>query len=1451
MRALVTLLTLLLLQYDPTCGATDPTYLVAVTSQAVSGTTETLCAHIHEPSTSLSLVVTLTSNNVDVTILKEGSIRKRFYKCVPFQVPVVLVDTVATVYVKIEGAESPLDKKTQILIKPPMKLILIQTDKPIYKPGEIVKFRIVSLDSNFLIRNQKFQTVELRDPNSNRIGQWLNRPTMDGILDLYHRMTPQAAEGNYIITAWDEKNQETTQSFEIKGYVLPKFEVNVNLPTVITPTNKEFILNICARYTYGKGVQGSVAAEVCGTNYIYNWYRQSAPKTCRNYVVKTDKTGCASQEINLSEYGMSPGGYFHINYKVEEDGTGIAVEGSAGVSYSSDVITVSFVDAADVYKPGIAYEGKVLVSDVYNKPLKGQRVHLIVNYDFKSVNMTLTTDSNGTAYFSLDTAVWSSQSAYLQARHIEDKLQNGFWPTERSFNGGNLSLRPFYSKSKSFLKIISTLNPLSCAIDANVESSYIIQGSALKKGQKILDVFYMVFSKGSMVQNGLVSVNVQLGMENKGKLSFTLKKTTALSPFAQVAVYTVLPNGETVADSWNFPIEQCLPNKVSLTFSSSTALPKDTTTLNLKAQPGSLCSVRSIDQSVLVLKPEAQLNAAFVFGMLPVQMLGDYPYQVWENEDPCIPRDWHPVDPPILIRDPIGPLLLARERRSRLYYPYYNRNDAHSTFKAIGVKIATNSDVKEPVNCYGTILMRPDMVAEAAVQPAAREEIMAVGPPVEKSVQNSIRKLFPETWIWDLVPVGRSGSLTLTKTVPDTITKWATDAFCTSSVGFGVAPSTALTAFQPFFVSLTLPYSVIRGEELSLKATVFNYLPKCIMVKVTLENSEKFSALPCNGCNYTQCLCAEESKTFEWTVTATVLGEVKVTVKAETMRTQERCGNEVVTVPEGRRIDTVVQSFLVEAEGVKQIITQNELLCLTGNQVNTTVSLKLPEVIVKDSEKSFVTVLGDLISHALKNIADLLRMPYGCGEQNMLNFAPNIYILQYLESSGLLTPDILARAKTYLETGYQTQLNYKHSDGSYSAFGNSDPSGHTWLTAYVMKIFEGAKKHVFVDETNIDQAKNWLGQLQQGNGCFKTVGILYHNEMKGGVSDDVTLTAYIVAAFLELGMKTTDPMVKQGLVCLKEASSNLDNMYFTALVAYTFTLAGDQEMRQKLVSNLDNRVKRDGVGRYWTQTNGKLTGSLDVEMTSYVLLALLSGPTLPSFKLDYSATIVHWLAKRQNAFGGFSSSQDTVVALQALAKYSAATYSPTGSVVVNVTSPSSQKYNFIVNQSNRLLYQERPLLPPTGSFTVATRGQGCVFVQFSLHYNVLPSNSLAFTIKTDATSTCQRKQYYTVTLTFTLRYNGPRGETNMVIINVKLLSGFVLDSLSLQTLQQDSRIKLVEQNEGHVMLYLDGMKKDEEKSFTLMLLQNVVVKNLKPAVVTVYDYYKTSDGGEKQYTSPC
>uniref|UniRef100_A0A8B9L5C7 Alpha-macroglobulin-like TED domain-containing protein n=1 Tax=Astyanax mexicanus TaxID=7994 RepID=A0A8B9L5C7_ASTMX len=360
------------------------------------------------------------------------------------------------------------------------------------------------------------------------------------------------------------------------------------------------------------------------------------------------------------------------------------------------------------------------------------------------------------------------------------------------------------------------------------------------------------------------------------------------------------------------------------------------------------------------------------------------------------------------------------------------------------------------------------------------------------------------------------------------------------------------------------------------------------------------------------------------------------------------------------------------------------------------------------------------MGRALKNLQSLLAMPYGCGEQNMLLFAPNIFILLYLESSGQLTPEIRSKATTFLVSGYQRELIYKHDDGSYSAFGMSDPSGNTWLTAFVMKSFSSAMKYIFVDQQYVDKAKDWLGLQQQENGCFASVGQLFHSDMKGGVSDELTLTAYITAAMLELGTPVSDPVVEKSLTCLKSNFTQLNSTYSTALLSYAFTLAEDHQMRLESLNILDEQAIVTAGGRHWSRLNdGKTLDSLEVEMTSYVLLSILSGPQLQGFDLGYCASIVRWLAQQQNAFGGFASTQDTVVALQALAKYSAVTYSPAGTTVVTVTGPSGNTLTtFTVNQSNRLLVQESSLQQTSGNYSIRAEGNGCVLVQVSYSESV-------------------------------------------------------------------------------------------------------------------------------------
>ncbi|XP_077396697.1 alpha-2-macroglobulin-like protein 1 [Festucalex cinctus] len=1421
----------------------DTIFAVTVSSQVKAGSQETLCALINEPTEPVVLSVTLHTGPRKTLILKQA-VRRNYYQCLEFQVPLVRVRTVATLTVDVKGKSDTMNKKTKILIAPPAYVHIVKTDKPIYKPGQTVQFRIVSLDSSFIPMDRLYTVVELQDPNANRIAQWLDKFN-SGILDLSHPIIPEAAQGTYLITATTDKGEKITHSFEIKEYVLPKFEVTVQLPSVISILDEEVTLKICGKYTYGKPVVGSVKAEFCRNAIRYFWRSPMESNICKTYRLKTDASGCATQMVSLEDFALNKYMYddsFVVKAELEEYGTGVTLQGTARARFSAVIRTVTFEDVPQSFRPGIPFAGKVKMTGPDTKPVAREHVYL---FSPDAATLELTTNAEGMASFSLDTSNWKDNVNIQAKSQLDDEIVYIEGIRKPDYINAYRYISKFYSKSNSFLKLMPVNGDIACNKDTTVRAQYIIQGKELNRRQRTLDFYYLVMSKGAIVQHGHIRVHVRAGTENKGAVTIPLHRVIDLAPFAQVVVYTVLPDGEAVADSLDFPIQLCLKNKVSVQFSSRQALPAAKTTLRLRAQPGSLCSLRAIDQSVLLLQAEKELTVDYVYSRLPLQRLTGYPYEVDEfGPYPCLggPGPF-----------PGDVVLPRRGRRSLPFAPVTQKDDVYSIFKEIGVKLVTNSDVKKPFDCP---YRYPILFEGGGALPLRVREGQAPPAPVDGSVdeaEETVRTFFPETWIWDLVSVGRRGTVNVMKTVPDTITKWAADAFCVSPVGFGVAPTAALTAFQPFFVSLTMPYSVIRGETFTLKATVFNYLSKCIMVKVTLPPSDSYTFKNCDSCRYTMCVCSEESKTFSWIVTPTALGKIDVKVSAAAVRTYLRCGRQVASVPNVGRIDTVVRSLLVEAEGTPQSISHNALLCPADGPEEKKISLVLPKIFVAGSDRATVSVLGDLMGRAMKNLDKLLAMPYGCGEQNMLKFAPNIFILNYLKSTGQLTADILEKATRFLESGYQRELTYKHDDGSYSAFGKSDKSGNTWLTTFVMKSFGGAKPYIFVDPKHIQDAKKWLYSKQGRDGCFTSVGKLFHNGMKGGVSDDVSLTAYIVAALLELDTDINDPVIQSALGCLKQAADQKDNLYTTALMSYTFTLARDTQMRSKLIAYLHQKsIAMDGT-RHWKREGSTGTGldSVAVEMTSYVMLALLSGPAMPGFGLDYVSGIVRWLTQQQNEYGGYSSTQDTVVALQALAKYAAATYSGNGRTTVTVTSLGGVNKVFIVHQRNRLLYQEENLSDVPGEYTIAARGRSCVLAQITLHFNIPPPPDYSvFKISANTFSKCSPSKIE-IGLNIHARYQGRRDETNMLIMNIKLLSGHILAKNSLELLNNEPSVKRVELDEGYLNIYMDGLRRGEAVDYRMTLEQEMPVKNLKAAVVKLYDYYQPSDVAATEYTSPC
>lgn len=62
---------------------------------------------------------------------------------------------------------------------------------------------------------------------------------------------------------------------------------------------------------------------------------------------------------------------------------------------------------------------------------------------------------------------------------------------------------------------------------------------------------------------------------------------------------------------------------------------------------------------------------------------------------------------------------------------------------------------------------------------------------------------------------------------------------------------------------------------------------------------------------------------------------------------------------------------------------------------------------------------GDILGLSINHLDSLVELPVGCGEQNMVLFAPSIYVLQYLDRSNQDNAEIRRRSLGYMKEGVQ------------------------------------------------------------------------------------------------------------------------------------------------------------------------------------------------------------------------------------------------------------------------------------------------------------------------------------------------------------------------------------------------------------------------------------------------
>ncbi|XP_054243525.1 alpha-2-macroglobulin-like protein 1 [Indicator indicator] len=1347
-----------------------PRYLIIVPAALPYPSSQRVCLDLRGVEKPIRVALTLVHSSGNLSLYRKVVRNNWIFECSKFQVPQpASIQEVSIVHLRISnGHYFNANEEKQVLIHRAGTGTFIQMDKPIYNPGQTVRFRIVTLTEDFAPVNSKYSVVEVQDPNQNRVGQWLDVKAKQGIAELSFQLAAELALGTYTIHV---VNPKASSTFKVEKHVLQKFYVFFEGPAQIYASDKTYPLRVCGRYSYGKAVQGTMRVTLCQKARRHP--QNASRNICREYSGLTTSKGCFTSSASTSVFNLSPteeDSKLYAEASLLETGTGVQINTSRQILISRTAARAVFETPNAYYIPGVPYRGKLKLQDHYGNAMKNRKIYLVIKFMRRRFIKTYITDDNGIALFNLDTTAWNSSSVSLEVSGKSGIIVRG----QRSVQVGKLN-----SKSVAAVQW-ETVAPVL-----------------------------------------------------KGSFSIPLTFTADFTPSPSLVVYAIFPSGGITADSIHFNVALCFENQVKVGFSAKEAHSGSTVQLRLQAAPGSLCAVQAVDENMFFMRPGTELTSQMVYGLFPAAYRHGYPAQVEEH---CV--------------QPQSTSTSLRGKPQDSFQP-----DIFKLFWNMGLKIFSNLIIKKPSQC----IHRADRKLTTGLPSTEDQRIIKEQP--QFAAHRRLHHYFPESWIWNLFSVGSNGSRSVLVTAPDATTEWKVKTFCLTGRGFGLAPSTSFRTVQSFFVDVILPYSVIQGETFTLKATVFSYLQHCIQILVTLAKSSDFQMEPCQTCRDKECLCTEESKTFTWNVTAVQLGTLNITVQTEILEATPWCGGRKPLPATMRRRHTLVKHLLVRPEGVLVEKSYSSLLCPRGGSISEEpVSLHLPHNIVKGSARASISISGDLLGLALQNLDNLVQMPHGCGEQNMVLFAPVVYVLQYLEKTRQMTPEIKERATRFLHNGYQMQLLYMHRDGSYSVFGRQDGEGNTWLTAFVVKSFGQARKYIYVDERNIQDALRWLEQKQLPSGCFATKGSLFHSSLKGSMDDEISLGAYVAAALMELGQPLKSKLMQTTLRCLQQAVHNVTNIYTEAILAYAFALAGDYETTQELLYKLEEQAIKSGGQIHWSPKPSSPastnfwpdTLSVDTELTAYVLLAYLSKPRVHAGDMTTAAGIVAWLTQQQNAYGGFASTQDTVVALQALAKYAARTFSTSSQVLVRVKSQRGFGKSFQVNRQNRLLVQQAALTEVKGNFLVQVHGSSCVFTQIVLRHQEHPQEAaVTFTLNVNTELTnCSQANARVLTIHILASYIGSRVTSNMVIVEVSLLSGFMLAPRSRMLLENRTIIKKLEVKADVVYIYLEKLN-DESQTFILQLDEVIHVKNLKPASVKVYDYYQPEERASVEYSAVC
>jgi len=725
-------------------------------------------------------------------------------------------------------------------------------------------------------------------------------------------------------------------------------------------------------------------------------------------------------------------------------------------------------------------------------------------------------------------------------------------------------------------------------------------------------------------------------------------------------------------------------------------------------------------------------------------------------------------------------------------------------------------------------MMKAAMVEEAGDMAIMEMEFKG-SPASGARPQVRVREYFPETLLFEpaLITDDR-GRATLDLALADSITTWRLTAMANSLGGLLGSAATGLRVFQDFFVDIDLPVSLTQGDEVSIPVAVYNYLAEPQSIRLELRGEPWFETL--GPSNMEIRMAANEVGVRYFPIKAREIGLKTLTVFAYGSKMEDAIKREVRVAPDGKE-------FLVPVGG------------RLGKSIEK--SVQIPIEAIDGASKVLVKIYPGVFSQVVEGLDGLLRMPFGCFEQTSSVTYPNVLILDYMKSTGQITPEIQMKAEGFVNLGYQRLLTFEVEGGGFEWFGN-DPA-HKILTAYgLMEFHDMAQVHE-VDRRLIERTAQWLVDQQEPDGSWSPTKRVVDTVARAFTDDIMRNTAYITWALIEADQK--GPAADKGILYLREHLKEVKDAYTLALCAMALTAHDprDAETRRLLEKIHELRIEDDEEKTvFWRPSGPTAVGgrgrSAEIETTALILQALMRAGLFPN-------TVnkgLNYLVQQKDSHGTWYSTQATIQALRALLA-AGSSGPPEVDATVTVSAGGRKVEDIEITPQTSDVLRLVDLGPQTRKGENAIRIESAK--ECDLNYQIVAKYYLPW----EAVRPEPRESPMEITVTYdrtrlstddvlkagvSVSYKGDK-TTDMIIVDLGVPPGFKVMAEDFEALVSKGVIEKFTTTGRQVTLYIQQMTPRQTIDFTCRMKAKFPIRAKTPATV-VYRYYNPEERAEAE-----